>query len=126
MELVTRKSMIGPGALAFTLNVAGLHNVKNALAAAACALAAGVSIEYIAQGLSGQIKPFQLIGRPTATYQRRAVPIRVNAVLVHLAQVVAAALCAIHHLMFWVVANEHALGAVSLQAVGRGRRSQTR
>jgi UDP-N-acetylmuramoyl-tripeptide--D-alanyl-D-alanine ligase len=34
------------------LNIAGLHNVKNALAATACALAAGVPLEYIAAGLS--------------------------------------------------------------------------
>jgi len=34
------------------LHVAGRHNVKNALAAAACALAAGVSIEAIVQGLN--------------------------------------------------------------------------
>ena len=41
------------GALAFTLNVAGRHNVKNALAATACALAAGVPLECIANGLTG-------------------------------------------------------------------------
>jgi UDP-N-acetylmuramoyl-tripeptide--D-alanyl-D-alanine ligase len=40
------------GALAFTLNIAGRHNVKNALAATACALAAGVPLECIAKGLS--------------------------------------------------------------------------
>ena len=40
------------GALAFTLNVAGRHNVKNALAATACALAAGVPLECVARGLS--------------------------------------------------------------------------
>ena len=34
------------------VHVAGRHNVKNALAAAACALAAGVSINAIVQGLS--------------------------------------------------------------------------
>lgn len=39
------------GALRFTLRVAGLHNVKNALAAAACALAAGVPLNAIARGL---------------------------------------------------------------------------
>ena len=37
---VTAKTPQGP--LAFTLAVAGMHNVKNALAATACALAAGV------------------------------------------------------------------------------------
>ena len=41
------------GPLAFALQVAGRHNVKNALAAAACALAAGVPLSAIAQGLSG-------------------------------------------------------------------------
>ena len=40
------------GALEFRLGVAGRHNVKNALAAAACALAAGVSVDCIAQGLN--------------------------------------------------------------------------
>lgn len=39
------------GALRFSLRVAGLHNVKNALAAAACALAAGVPLNAIARGL---------------------------------------------------------------------------
>jgi UDP-N-acetylmuramoyl-tripeptide--D-alanyl-D-alanine ligase len=38
--------------LAFTLRVAGLHNVKNALAAAAAALVAGAPIEAVQQGLS--------------------------------------------------------------------------
>jgi UDP-N-acetylmuramoyl-tripeptide--D-alanyl-D-alanine ligase len=38
--------------LPFTLRVAGLHNVKNALAAAAAALAAGAAIEAVQQGLS--------------------------------------------------------------------------
>jgi UDP-N-acetylmuramoyl-tripeptide--D-alanyl-D-alanine ligase len=40
------------GALHFQLGVAGRHNVKNALAAAACALAAGVPLAAIATGLS--------------------------------------------------------------------------
>ena len=40
------------GALAYTLNIAGRHNVKNALAATACALAAGVPLECIANGLT--------------------------------------------------------------------------
>ncbi len=39
------------GALNYTLRVAGLHNVKNSLAAAACALAAGVPLSHIALGL---------------------------------------------------------------------------
>jgi UDP-N-acetylmuramoyl-tripeptide--D-alanyl-D-alanine ligase len=41
------------GALDFALHVAGRHNVKNALAATACALAAGVPLACIAAGLSG-------------------------------------------------------------------------
>jgi len=36
---------------AFRLHIAGRHNVKNALAAAACALSAGVSVEAVTQGL---------------------------------------------------------------------------
>lgn len=40
------------GAVHFTLHVAGRHNVKNALAATACALAVGVPLSSIAQGLS--------------------------------------------------------------------------
>jgi UDP-N-acetylmuramoyl-tripeptide--D-alanyl-D-alanine ligase len=39
------------GALNYHLRVAGLHNVKNSLAAAACALAAGVPLSHIARGL---------------------------------------------------------------------------
>jgi UDP-N-acetylmuramoyl-tripeptide--D-alanyl-D-alanine ligase len=40
------------GPLAFSLNVAGRHNVKNALAATACALAAGLPLPAIAAGLN--------------------------------------------------------------------------
>ena len=40
------------GALACTLAIAGRHNVSNALAATACALAAGVPLAVIAQGLA--------------------------------------------------------------------------
>ncbi len=40
------------GALNFSLHIAGRHNVKNALAATACALAAGVPESCIAAGLS--------------------------------------------------------------------------
>ena len=40
------------GQLEFNLQVAGRHNVKNALAAAACAIAAGVPLASIAAGLS--------------------------------------------------------------------------
>ncbi|TXT39841.1 MAG: UDP-N-acetylmuramoyl-tripeptide--D-alanyl-D-alanine ligase [Comamonadaceae bacterium] len=39
------------GALRYTLHIAGAHNVKNSLAAAACALAAGVPLSAIAAGL---------------------------------------------------------------------------
>jgi UDP-N-acetylmuramoyl-tripeptide--D-alanyl-D-alanine ligase len=39
------------GAIAFRLHIAGRHNVRNALAAAACALAAGVPLQAIQQGL---------------------------------------------------------------------------
>jgi UDP-N-acetylmuramoyl-tripeptide--D-alanyl-D-alanine ligase len=38
-------------ALNFRLHIAGRHNVKNALAAAACALSAGVAVEAVVQGL---------------------------------------------------------------------------
>nr|WP_315209000.1 UDP-N-acetylmuramoyl-tripeptide--D-alanyl-D-alanine ligase [uncultured Albidiferax sp.] len=40
------------GTLDYALHIAGLHNVKNSLAAAACALAAGVPLAAIAQGLA--------------------------------------------------------------------------
>jgi UDP-N-acetylmuramoyl-tripeptide--D-alanyl-D-alanine ligase len=40
------------GAVATTLRAAGRHNVKNALAAAACALAAGIPLPALAQGLA--------------------------------------------------------------------------
>ncbi len=40
------------GQLAFELHIAGRHNVRNAMAAAACALAAGVPPAAIAQGLA--------------------------------------------------------------------------
>lgn len=39
------------GPLAFALRVAGMHNVKNAMAAVACTLAAGVPLAAIARGL---------------------------------------------------------------------------
>lgn len=45
--------MVTPlGALSCSLQIAGQHNVTNALAAAACALAAGAPLESIARGLS--------------------------------------------------------------------------
>ena len=40
------------GPLGFSLHIAGRHNVKNALAATACALAAGVPLSFISAGLS--------------------------------------------------------------------------
>ncbi|MGE0330673.1 MAG: UDP-N-acetylmuramoyl-tripeptide--D-alanyl-D-alanine ligase [Ramlibacter sp.] len=39
------------GPLAFSLHIAGRHNVRNALAAAACALAAGAPLDAIRRGL---------------------------------------------------------------------------
>ena len=39
------------GSASFALRVAGLHNVKNALAAAACALAAGAPLDAVVRGL---------------------------------------------------------------------------
>ncbi len=47
---VAAQTPIGP--VTFELNVAGRHNVKNALAATACALAAGVPLSAIADGLT--------------------------------------------------------------------------
>jgi UDP-N-acetylmuramoyl-tripeptide--D-alanyl-D-alanine ligase len=40
------------GEVRYALHIAGLHNVKNSLAALACTLAAGVPLAVIAQGLS--------------------------------------------------------------------------
>jgi len=40
------------GALSYRLRIAGLHNVKNSLAAAACALAANVPLSAVVQGLA--------------------------------------------------------------------------
>lgn len=46
-------SVVTPvGELSYALHIAGLHNVKNSLAAVACALAAGVPLAVIAQGLA--------------------------------------------------------------------------
>jgi UDP-N-acetylmuramoyl-tripeptide--D-alanyl-D-alanine ligase len=39
------------GTMSFRLHIAGRHNVRNALAAAACALAAGVPLEAVVRGL---------------------------------------------------------------------------
>ena len=57
--------------LQFDLHIAGRHNIKNALAAAACALAAGVPAETVSQGLStfvpvqgrSRALPLRLYGR---------------------------------------------------------------
>ncbi|HET9643695.1 MAG TPA: UDP-N-acetylmuramoyl-tripeptide--D-alanyl-D-alanine ligase [Burkholderiaceae bacterium] len=59
------------GSLSIRLQLAGRHNVKNALAAAACALAAGAPLDAIARGLESfepvkgrsQLKRFELNGR---------------------------------------------------------------
>jgi UDP-N-acetylmuramyl pentapeptide synthase len=40
------------GALRFELHIAGRHNVRNALAAIACAIAAGAPLDAVARGLS--------------------------------------------------------------------------
>ena len=53
---VQARTTVGP--LAYSLHVAGLHNVKNSLAAVACALAVGVPLAAIAQGL-GSFQPVQ-------------------------------------------------------------------
>nr|WP_315428671.1 UDP-N-acetylmuramoyl-tripeptide--D-alanyl-D-alanine ligase [uncultured Albidiferax sp.] len=47
---VSAHTPVGP--LHYALHIAGLHNVKNSLAAAACALAAGVPLAAVAQGLA--------------------------------------------------------------------------
>ncbi len=67
--LVMMQTPSGP--LAVQLHVAGWHNVKNALAAAACALAAGCPLEAISRGLGAfepvngrsQVKSFQRAGQ---------------------------------------------------------------
>jgi UDP-N-acetylmuramoyl-tripeptide--D-alanyl-D-alanine ligase len=53
------------GDLQVQLHIAGRHNIGNALAATACALAAGVSLEVIAQGLN-QFEPVK--GRSRALH----------------------------------------------------------
>lgn len=40
------------GSIGVTLSAAGVHNLRNALAAAACALGAGVPLNHVAQGLA--------------------------------------------------------------------------
>ena len=46
------KAQTPSGPLEFLLHIAGRHNVKNALAATACALATGVPLSFIGAGLS--------------------------------------------------------------------------
>lgn len=41
------------GSVAYPLHIAGRHNVRNSLAAVACALAAGVPLAAVAEGLAG-------------------------------------------------------------------------
>ncbi|MCC2675700.1 MAG: murF [Ramlibacter sp.] len=45
------RAMTPAGPIAFQLHIAGRHNVRNALAAATCALAAGVPLKAIVRGL---------------------------------------------------------------------------
>ena len=60
-------AMTPQGALGYSLHIAGAHNVNNSLAAAACALAAGVPLAAIEQGLSafepvkGRSRALQLV-----------------------------------------------------------------
>ena len=63
------------GLVEFTLGIAGRHNVKNALAAMACALAAGVPLASIAAGLSAFVP---VKGRS------RAMPVTVSGRLIQL------------------------------------------
>lgn len=57
------------------LHIAGRHNVRNALAAAACAVAAGVGVQAIAQGLS-QFRPVQgRSGLSRIQYQGRSLDV---------------------------------------------------
>ncbi len=60
------------GEIEFDLHIAGIHNVKNALAAVACALAVDVPLSFIASGLSAfspvkgrsRVMQLELAGRP--------------------------------------------------------------
>lgn len=62
------------GAVSLSLHMAGVHNAKNALAAAACALAAGATLDAIRRGLEAfepvkgrsQLKTVVLHGQPAA------------------------------------------------------------
>ena len=62
------------GAVSLALRLAGRHNLKNALAAAACALAAGVKLDAVRRGLEAfepvkgrsQLKSASLHGKPVA------------------------------------------------------------
>jgi UDP-N-acetylmuramoyl-tripeptide--D-alanyl-D-alanine ligase len=62
-----------PPAARSALHIAGRHNVRNALAAAACALAAGVPLAAVAEGL-GRFVPVQ--GARASTLNVRGVPSR--------------------------------------------------
>ena len=64
---VSVKTPAGP--LAYRLHIAGRHNVRNSLAAVACALAAGVPLAAIAQGLEA-FEPVK--GRSRAVAVKRA------------------------------------------------------
>ena len=67
------KAMTPQGELNYALHIAGAHNVKNSLAAVACALAAGAPLQAIAAGLEA-FEPVK--GRSRAllvTFQGRAI-----------------------------------------------------
>jgi UDP-N-acetylmuramoyl-tripeptide--D-alanyl-D-alanine ligase len=48
---IVYKTLNGTQSVQASVNIDGLHNVKNALAAAACALAIGIDLNIVAQGL---------------------------------------------------------------------------
>jgi UDP-N-acetylmuramoyl-tripeptide--D-alanyl-D-alanine ligase len=63
------KAQTPAGPVEFSVQVAGRHNVKNALAATACALAAGASLEAVRRGLNafepikGRARAIQILWR---------------------------------------------------------------
>ena len=59
------------GVLEFALQIAGRHNVKNALAATACALAAGVPLDFIVSGLSAFVPVKGRSGALSVQFQGR-------------------------------------------------------
>jgi len=68
---VSVKTPAGP--VAYRLHIAGRHNVRNSLAAVACALAAGVPLEFIAAGLEA-FEPVKGRSRALAvTWRGRAI-----------------------------------------------------